>query len=665
MHRFRFILRNILVFVILFQVSCNRNPLTEPAPSEWHFKGHIGQTIDHIAEQRILDEEKWMAIYPETEEAFRLREDDKAYPQRGQWRGEFWGKYILSAIEACRYYRSDDLKSRIKAAVKGLISCQDPNGYIGTYGNPGFLIGNNWNVWNRKYTLWGLLEAWELLGDDDILKAAIKFTDHLMSEVGPEAVNIVETGNFFGMPSSSILAPVIMLYQATGDARYLDYAVYIVDQWAQHPAGLPDILNRGIAGGPVHHWFEQKDPYLWAKSYEFTSCAEGLVELYKVTGDDKYLAAAKNIHASIASWERSPVGSVSFNDKYVGSAGLINTVAEICDAVYWNRLSFKLFQVTGDVQYIDEFERTLYNALLCAFNPEGDWGLRRLRMSHIHIPAQNHFLQNHQCCTDNLPRGLFQASEMALMEIEGEVLLNLFEAGAGQVSLPSGNRLRLKLEGDFLAAEPLTAHISVDRSEAFVLAVRNPCWSHHTLVEINGTAHETDGSEDRIRIRRKWSAGDKITIHFDLNIGYEFFDTSKSQTCFHEIDFYLEEWAELKFLGGSNTQNNQRFSHVVSLSKSDALPQKTAVALHYGPVVLSRDVRITRGDIFSPVQLPPDAASIRFRKLRSPPGIWQALELDLGGGQIIRFCDFSSAGNTWSYESLFNTWCILLNKESV
>ncbi len=659
MYRFLISLRHIIVFIILLQISCDEASQTEPARSVWHFKGHIGKYIDNIAEQRILDEENWLFIYPETEEAFRLREDDKAYPQRGQWRGEFWGKYILSAIEAYRYYQSDDLKLRIETAVKGLISSQDSNGYIGTYKNSGFLIGNNWNVWNRKYTLWGLLEAWNLLEHDYILNSAIKFTDHLMSEVGPGAVNIVETGNFYGMPSSSILGPIILLYNATGEVKYLDYAKYIVSQWSQHPDGLPDILNKGLAGVPVHNWFEQKDPYHWGKGYEFTSCVEGLVELYEATGNDIYLIAAENIYASLAEWERTPVGSVSFNDKYVGSAGLINTVAEICDAVYWNRLSYTLFQVTGDVKYIDEFERTLYNSLLCAFNPEGDWCLRRLRMSHIHIPATNHFLQNHQCCTDNLPRGLFQASEIALMERKGEVLINLFEVGAGQLSLSSGNRLHLSLEGDFLASEPIIARISVDRTEAFVLAVRNPKWSNHTIVEVNGASHEADESESWIRIHRNWSAGDNITIHFDLRIKYEFFDTTKSKTCYNEIDFYNEEWAKLNFMEGSNPKNYQRFNHVISLSKSDALPQKTAVTLQYGPMVLSRDVRITGPDIFLPIRLPIDPNSIKVNKIQSPPDIRQAFELDLGNEQIIRFCDFSSAGNTWSNESFFNTWCIL------
>ena len=649
---------HIIIGVTVCQTSCREVAHETPARSGWYFHGPIGQYLDKVAGQRILDENNWQVIYPETEEAFRLREDDEDYPDWGRWRGEFWGKYILSAIGAYRYYQDEDLRSRIEAAVNGLLSCQDTNGYIGTYRHTGFLTGNNWNVWCRKYTLWGLMEAWELLGDDHILQAAKRFTDHLISEVGPGAVNMVETGNFSGMPSSSILGPVIMLYHATQEEKYLEYARYIIDQWTEHPEGLPDILNNGMAGTPVHCWFDKHDPYQWAKGYEFTSCVEGMVELYEATLEGRYLRAAEKIYASLAEWERTPVGSVSFNDKYVGSAGLINTVAEICDAVYWNRLSFKLFQLTGGVEYVDEFERTLYNALLCAFNPEGDWGLRRLRTSHLHIPAQNHFLPHHQCCTDNLPRGLFQAADMAFMEKQGAVYLNLFEQGIGQLNLPSGNKLNLDLQGDFLAGELLSAHISVDRRETFTLAIRNPEWSTRTLVEVNGIPHLADQSKGWIRINRKWSDGDKITIHFNLKIQYECFDTAKS-ALYHDVDFYHEQWARLAFLGGSNQENNERYNHVTSLSVSQALPHKPAVTLMYGPMVLSRDIRITGPDIFAPIKLPADPASIVVSRIQPPPNIRLAFELDLGDGQTVRCCDFSSAGNTWSNESLFNTWCLL------
>ncbi len=60
-----------------------------------------------------------------------------------------------------------------------------------------------------------------------------------------------------------------MLYRATNNAKYLDYALYIVGQWSKHPEGAPDLLHKGLAGEPIHTWFSE--PYEWAKSYEMVS----------------------------------------------------------------------------------------------------------------------------------------------------------------------------------------------------------------------------------------------------------------------------------------------------------------------------------------------------------------------------------------------------------
>ncbi|MCL2641335.1 MAG: glycoside hydrolase family 127 protein, partial [Phycisphaerales bacterium] len=223
-------------------VKCKLNSI---APGNWKFGGYLGDRIDTIAANRILKEEAWNKLYPQTEEAFRRRDDDTRYPNKGKWQGEFWGKYILSVIAACRYYNSEELKRRVSEAVKGLLSTQDENGYIGTYTNSKY-FKYTWNIWCRKYTLWGLLEAWELLGEDYIIDAASRFADHIISEVGPGAHSIVKTGMFAGMPSTSILTPVVKLYRITGNKKYLEFAEYILADWSKNENGPPDIFNKGL-----------------------------------------------------------------------------------------------------------------------------------------------------------------------------------------------------------------------------------------------------------------------------------------------------------------------------------------------------------------------------------------------------------------------------------
>lgn len=628
----------------------------------WKFTGHIGQYIDKITEVRILDPDNRERIYTEAEEAFRLRDSDRNYPRGGNWSGEFWGKYILTVIAASYYYNSEELKELVAVAVKGLLSTQDENGYIGSYEHSDFVKVGTWNVWTRKYTLWALVEAWELLKDDSVLVAAKRMTDHLISEVGPEAADIIETGTHYGMASSSILQPVVKLYTATGDNKYLEYAEYIGRQFSEHPDGIPDILNKGLEGEPVHDWFPEKDPNSWAKAYEFISCVEGLLELYQVTGNENYLDAVKNIHSAVVKWERTPVGSIDFNEKFIGTAGVINTLSAICDVVYWSRLSFKLFKATYNEKYIDEFERTFYNSVLCSFNRDGSWGLRRLRMSHIHIPATNQVLQNHQCCVDNLPRSLFQAAEIVLTAKENRIYLSLFTEGTGEVLLPSGQMANIEIAGDFFEKDIVKIKLSLEKREKFCFLIRDPRWSSQTRINVNGTRYEGNGSEGWISIDRNWNNGDQIEVLFDLQVGWEVFDREKFSDKFKDISFYQQVWANAKFSTASNEDLNKKYEHVESLSLDDALPDKPAVVFFYGPLALARDMRLTEGDIFGHVRFDTTGNPPKIRPVKSPPGIWKAFEMKTDEGKAIRFCDFSSAGNTWDNNSVFNTWCILKDK---
>ena len=93
--------------------------------------------------------------------------------------------------------------SIIQGAVSGLLATQTPDGYISNYSKDAQL--QHWDIWGRKYTLLGLLAYYDISSDSKVLDAAKKLADHLLTQVGPGKADIVKTGNYRGMPSSSIL----------------------------------------------------------------------------------------------------------------------------------------------------------------------------------------------------------------------------------------------------------------------------------------------------------------------------------------------------------------------------------------------------------------------------------------------------------------------------
>jgi len=68
-----------------------------------------------------------------------------------------------------------------------------------------------------------------------------RLADHLLTQVGQGKADIVKTGNYRGMPSSSVLEPMVYLYKKTSDKRYLDFSKYIVARW--ETADGPELIN--------------------------------------------------------------------------------------------------------------------------------------------------------------------------------------------------------------------------------------------------------------------------------------------------------------------------------------------------------------------------------------------------------------------------------------
>lgn len=582
-----------------------RDVLAPPRPGNARLHGIIGQEIDNAVNARILSKKAEEDILPEAIEAFKRRMDDRFHEGRGTWQGEFWGKWTLSAVAAQRYTGDDHLKQLIRKGADQLIATRRNDGYIGTYQDSAFVTGNCWNVWCRKYTLWGLLAAYELLEDPKILSAAEGLVDQLMTEVGPGRTDIVKTGNFAGLPSSSILTPMIKLYRHTNDPDYLQYAEYIVKQWSKYPDTPPDIVNKGLTGEPIHSWFPKAGR--WTKAYEFISCVEGMLDLYRVNGDEALLRSARNIHKAIRQNERVITGGIGYHDKLDHAAVRTDGLNEPCDVVYWERLSTELLRLTGEPEYADEIERLAYNVLIASMNRDGSWGLRRLGLSEPHLIAPLHcYMYNHQCCVANVPRGLLQLARTTVMtdpENPG-IAVNLFIPGTASVSLPSGDTIKLRVETSYPEDGAVRLTVVTEKALPFELKLRIPPWSRNTRVKVNDRdVDDTPVPGSYVTLPRTWHSRDTIQLLLDMT-------------------------PRLVPSPGSS-------SHF---------------AVMRGPVVLARSSLLeTKEEIHEPVRLrASEEGTVELKSMPAPPGVWMAFEATLTDGKKIRLCDYASTGKDYT-----------------
>ena len=494
------------------QVSKNLNiseKLSFYPLSSVRLEGYLGSKVDLCIAKRIkaLDFDQFV-------EPFRHRNETHL------WQGEFFGKLMLAAIASYEYNRDPEMLTKINEAFKGLIATQSPDGYIGNYADNARLM--QWDIWCRKYTLLSLLSYNNLTGDKTALKAAIKLADYTLTQFGPGKADIVKTGNYKGMPSSSILEPMVYMFNKTTDRKYLDFAMYIVTQW-ETPQG-PHLISKALENVAVSDRFPFPESW-WSiengqKAYEMMSCYDGLLELYKITGRADYLKAVEASVKNIIETEINIAGSGSaFECWYHGAIQQTEPtyhMMETCVTFTWMKLCNNLLRVTGNPVYADQIEKTAYNALPASMKFDGSQIVKYSPLEGTRSEGEKQCGMDINCCNANGPRGFMLLPQFAVMKKADGLSVNLYCSSNAIVPLDQKNSVKVVQQTEYPVNETIGINIDPDKPASFTVSLRIPEWSKRNEILVNGTPTGEIVPGAYKEITREWKKGDKISIKLDL-----------------------------------------------------------------------------------------------------------------------------------------------------
>ncbi len=102
-----------------------------PALKDVRLEGWLGAKMDRFIARRIVDPFMRNQVFDEARQAFEFRDDDEA-KVGGLWRGEFWGKEMLSSARVADYLQDREFLSFIREECHRLIKYQDADGYLGS-----------------------------------------------------------------------------------------------------------------------------------------------------------------------------------------------------------------------------------------------------------------------------------------------------------------------------------------------------------------------------------------------------------------------------------------------------------------------------------------------------------------------------------------------------
>ena len=492
--------------------ASTRTVLEPIQQATFKIEGELGRRLDAVTEQWILPAP---FANPGMLEMFRNR-DRKPYQQQVPWAGEFAGKFLTHAVQIYRLTRDPRLGKHIDWFVGELTALQSANGYLGPWPTPyemrqgGPTCREPWDAWGHYHAMLGLLLWHADQRDERAMRCAKRIGDYFCDRFlhGEEKLHGTGALEMNQAPVHSLT----MLYEVTGEKKYLAMAKKIVKEFELPPAG--DYLRAGLAGKPFH---ETPKP-----RWESLHPIMGLSELYFATGDKDARKAFESLWWSMLRGDRHNNGGFTSGEQATGNPYHDGAI-ETCCTIAWMAMSVEMLRMTGDSLVADEIEISLLNSGVGMMSPSGRWVTYNTPM-HGQREASAHTIvfqaragtPELNCCSVNGPRALGMICEWAVMAREGGLALNYYGPCRLTAPLASGNRVVITQNTDYPRDGRVDIRVAPDKPEKFTLALRVPYWSERTTVTVNGKAVKRVKPGRYLELAREWRAGDRVSIELDF-----------------------------------------------------------------------------------------------------------------------------------------------------
>ncbi len=478
---------------------------TFPNAGEQKTLGYAGEVIDFTVQKQYLDRETWKVLVNQ----FRIHSDVD-----NDWRGEFWGKLMRGASLTYRATKNRELYDVLVETVNDILSTQEPSGRISSYPIEKELRG--WDMWARKYVMLGLLYFLDVCTKKTLKKkitvALKRQANYILKRVGAgRRKSIFDTSQIYGgLNSCSILEPFVKLYMLTGEKRYLDFSTDIVNAGFCTDLNLIDLCLK-----------KELYPYQFkhTKAYEMMSCFEGLIEYYKVTGNDDHLRAVENFVDMVVETDYTIIGCSGCTHELFDNSTAKQTektqevMQETCVTVTFMKLCAKLLSLTGNAKYAGYIERSGLNALLGAANTENQtmhraearkWiGKDLILLEHEPFPFDSYSplyqdrrcrrvagfkeLQNgrsYGCCACISGAGTAILGLFSVMKSENGFFVNLYNDGRFHSTF-DGAPVKIKTYANPYGKNGARIHV-YGKGKTFTLGLRVPEWAKNFEVTCNG-----------------------------------------------------------------------------------------------------------------------------------------------------------------------------------
>jgi DUF1680 family protein len=326
---------------------------------------------------------------------------------------------------------------------------------------------------------------------------------------------------------------LVKLYRVTGEKHYLDLAHIFLE--ARGPGG-PTYNQRHlkVADQTEAVGHAVRANYLYS----------GMADVAALAGDTRYLGALDKIWENVTAkklYLTGGVGALADGEAY-GADYQLPTAGynETCAAVALMTWNHRMFLLTGDSKYMDEFERTCFNGFISGVSVSGD------RFFYTNpLDYDGHLKNNHDhagrapwfgcaCCPPNLMRTLASLTGYFYAVKANALYVNFYAESTGE-AVVSGSKVKLTQTTDYPWQGGVRLAVTPDAPLTFELRVRIPGWVQGRpvasdlytyadpqpaawTVRVNGEVITAPLAEGYAVITREWHPGDVVEINFPMPV---------------------------------------------------------------------------------------------------------------------------------------------------
>lgn len=434
--------------------------------------------------------------------------------------GHIGGHYLSALSYMYASTGNEEIGKRLDYFLSELKRCQDAsgNGYLcgvpdgktiwneikeGKINANPFGLNDRWvPLYNIHKTYAGLRDAYLVAGKEEAKGMLVALTDWMMNIVSgltDEQIQDMLRSEHGGL--NEVFADV---YAITGDEKYLELAKRFSHRFILDPL------------------VEKKDMLTGNHANTQIPKVIGFKRIADLDGNQEWSSASEFFWNTVVENRSVSIGGNSVREHFHKSDDFSSMMTseqgpETCNTYNMLRLTKLLYGTSGDVNYMDYYERALYNHILSSQNPVqgGFVYFTPMRSGHyrVYSQPQNCFW----CCVGSGMENHARYGEMIYASRDNELIVNLF---ISSVLNWEETGMSFTQETSFPEKEQTRVIVNSEKPRKMKISFRCPEWLDKEKVEfkVNGRKVEAVFDDGYYTIDRKWKDGDTVEMSLPMTL---------------------------------------------------------------------------------------------------------------------------------------------------